>query len=375
MLNGQDNNKSGRRQQGEERPAGGAPPVPIQPPPPASVPANPPAAAIIEGVPQIPQPQGEQQAGEGANPIFQQNNAGERGEDEGEEQMPVLELEEPMGARAEAQRISTWNPAYITLHYVLLLIFGEHGYHRGIPVRNAPWVPGFAQQGAGGNNSDNGSNGHADNDPPIQGGRRATVTELEYYAYMLFPREFFTSEDAMPGPDVHFGTIFRACRLFQQFLVDIWAIIDQARLIWMRMNQATIRRDLYLGLVDALHTDNFAAGANQGTILASSYYGGARQMAESYQDAMAIARYLGPPQFFVTMTANPNWPELKNALLPGQVPADRPDLAVRVFELKRRALLHDIAKKHILGRCIAHVHTIEFQKMSGPCRLSFVVLK
>ncbi|QRV79983.1 ATP-dependent DNA helicase PIF1 [Ceratobasidium sp. AG-Ba] len=264
------------------------------------------------------------------------------------------------------ERISTWNPAYITLHYVLLLIFGEHGYHRGIPVRNAPWVPGFAQRGAGGNNSDNGSNGHADNDPPIQGGRRATVTELEYYAYMLFPREFFTSEDAMPGPDVHFGTIFRACRLFQHFLVDIWAIIDQARLIWMRMNQATIWRDLYLGLVDALHTINFVAGANQGTILASSYYGGARQMAESYQDAMAIARYLGPPQFFVTMTANPNWPELKNALLPGQVPADRPDLAVRVFELKRRALLHDIAKKHVLGRCIAHVHTIEFQKRGLP---------
>ncbi|QRV78796.1 Helitron helicase-like domain at N-terminus [Ceratobasidium sp. AG-Ba] len=52
-------------------------------------------------------------------------------------------------------------------------------------------------------------------------------------------------------------------------------------------------------------------------------------MAESYQDAMAIARYLGPPQFFVTMTANPNWPELKNALLPGQVPADQPDLAGR----------------------------------------------
>ncbi|QRW07728.1 ATP-dependent DNA helicase PIF1 [Ceratobasidium sp. AG-Ba] len=44
-----------------------------------------------------------QQAGEGANPIFQQNNAGEQNEDEGEEQMPVLELEEPMGARAEAR--------------------------------------------------------------------------------------------------------------------------------------------------------------------------------------------------------------------------------------------------------------------------------
>ncbi|QRV79981.1 ATP-dependent DNA helicase PIF1 [Ceratobasidium sp. AG-Ba] len=193
------------------------------------------------------------------------------------------------------ERISTWNPAYIALHYVLLLPY-----------------------------------------------------------------------DPMPGPEVHFGTIFRACRLFQQFLVDIWAIIDQARLIWMRMNQATIRRDLYLGLVDALHTDQLVTGANLGTILASSYYGGARQLAEAYQDAMAIARYLGPPQFFVTMTANPNWPELKNALLPGQSPADRSDLAVRVFELKRRALLHDISKNHVLGRCIAHVFTIEFQKRGLP---------
>ncbi|KAG8680660.1 hypothetical protein FRC09_018063, partial [Ceratobasidium sp. 395] len=62
---------------------------------------------------------------------------------------------------------------------------------------------------------------------------------------------------------------------------------------------------------------------------------------------MAIARLLGPPQFFVTMTANPNWPEIRDALLPGQTTGDCPDLATRVFELKREALLNDITKKHI----------------------------
>ncbi|KAG9087439.1 hypothetical protein FS749_002919 [Ceratobasidium sp. UAMH 11750] len=81
---------------------------------------------------------------------------------------------------------------------------------------------------------------------------------------------------------------------------------------------------------------------------------------------MALARLLGPPQFFVTMTANPNWPEITNALLPGQTPADQPDLANRIFELKQRALLDDITKNHVFGCCIAYVYTIEFQKRGLP---------
>jgi hypothetical protein len=72
-------------------------------------------------------------------------------------------------------------------------------------------------------------------------------------------------------------------------------------------------------------------------------------MQECYQDSMAIARHLGPPQLFITMTANPNWPEIKQELLPGQQVTDRPDLAVRVFELKRRALLQDVTKNGVLG--------------------------
>jgi hypothetical protein len=61
-----------------------------------------------------------------------------------------------------------------------------------------------------------------------------------------------------------------------------------------------------------------------------------------YQDAMAIVRKLGKPDAFVTMTANPNWPEIIAMLLPGQTAIDRPDIVSRVFQQKFRALLREI---------------------------------
>ncbi|QRV97710.1 ATP-dependent DNA helicase PIF1 [Ceratobasidium sp. AG-Ba] len=265
------------------------------------------------------------------------------------------------------QRIDAWNPAWACLHYVLFNPYGEHGFQRGIPLRDAEWIPGFGQQNAQGHDSDQSSIGSGNaGGHQNQRQKRTTISQLEYYLYLLFPQEKIRSGDPMPGPNDHFGTMFRGQRLFQQILVDIWANEDQSRLLWFSLNQPTIRADLFRGLVDALHTDDLERGDHVGKVLPATYYGGARQMAESYQDAMAIARYLGPPQFFVTMTANPNWPELQAELLDGQHATDRPDLAVRVFELKRRALLEDITKKHVLGRCIAHVYTIEFQKRGLP---------
>ncbi|XP_028116875.1 uncharacterized protein LOC114314599 [Camellia sinensis] len=57
---------------------------------------------------------------------------------------------------------------------------------------------------------------------------------------------------------------------------------------------------------------------------------------------MAITRYNQRPDIFLTMTANPNWPEITSALLPHQKAIDRPDLIARVFELKRKCLMKKI---------------------------------
>ena len=52
-------------------------------------------------------------------------------------------------------------------------------------------------------------------------------------------------------------------------------------------------------------------------------------------DCKAMARS-GNPTFFVTITANLAWPEVKNALLPGQTVGERPDLVARVIALTLR---------------------------------------
>ncbi len=89
-------------------------------------------------------------------------------------------------------------------------------------------------------------------------------------------------------------------------------------------------------------------------------------MVQNYQDAMAIYRWTGCPDAFVTFTCNPQWLEIKRALLLGQQPQDRSDLVTQVFKIKLKELINDIHKKHILGRTIAGIYVIEFQKCGLP---------
>ena len=101
-------------------------------------------------------------------------------------------------------------------------------------------------------------------------------------------------------------------------------------------------------------------------------------MNQLFQDSMAICRTYRKPDIFLTMTANPNWPEIQDQLLwevpPGaganhrrrkQKPSDRPDIVARVFEQKKNALLKEI-KEGLFGKVDATVHTIEFQKRGLP---------
>ncbi|QRW17526.1 Helitron helicase-like domain at N-terminus [Rhizoctonia solani] len=231
------------------------------------------------------------------------------------------------------QRMSSWNPAYACLHYVLLFPKGEHGFQRHIPIQGWQWQPGLHPQAAQrvaqldveGHEPDDDEedNGPAGN----QRQRRIVVSEREYYAYYLFSCEDPDVQTHYPGANGTFSTIFWAGHLFQQYLVDVWAIADQSRLLGYTTTNLHSEWSCWL------------------LFLPSSYYGGPQQMAESYQDAMAISCYLGGPQLFITMTANPKWPEIHSALLPGQTYSDRPDLITWVFELKRRQLMEDIIKK------------------------------
>ena len=81
---------------------------------------------------------------------------------------------------------------------------------------------------------------------------------------------------------------------------------------------------------------------------------------------MAIVSYFGKPDLFVTFICNPKWSEITRALLSHQTAADRSDLIVRIFHQKLQELLKTLCNKYCLGKVIAYVYVIEFQKRSLP---------
>ncbi|XP_057310488.1 uncharacterized protein LOC130648452 [Hydractinia symbiolongicarpus] len=185
--------------------------------------------------------------------------------------------------------------------------------------------------------------------------RRQTVTMLQFYVYRLAVRNSFSS--------IHYGK-----KLLQQYIVDAYTKVEGQRLDFIRRNQAQLRAESYQGLVDhlSIRADERQLNPGRIIILPSSFQGSPRAMRQNYMDAMAIVAKYGKPDLFLTFTCNPNWPEVKDNLFPGQSPCDRPDLIARVFNLKLRELLADIHTRGVLGKTIAYVHVIEFQKRGLP---------
>jgi len=87
--------------------------------------------------------------------------------------------------------------AYAPLHYVLLFPFGTHGWHRDLYHQISP-----GQDGATEHNT-----------------RR--VSQTEFSAFRLHTRSG------------EYATIHRGRRLFQQYVIDMWASTDQTRLSYL----------------------------------------------------------------------------------------------------------------------------------------------
>jgi len=225
-------------------------------------------------------------------------------------------------------RINQNHAAYLPLHYVIMFPRGETGWHWALELNN-----------------------------PHGERQRLRLGQRSFYRFRLHTRQ--------NEPD----TIFRCQKLFQQLVVDIWAVSDQNKLMWIRNHQANLRADLYNGLTDILQRDDTnidPAAIGKKVILPSSYLGGDRFMQQIFQDSMAIVRQMGRPSLFITFTANPKWDEIVYELLPGQAANDRPDLVARVFHMKQQAMLQEIKNDHIFGKCRGVVWTIEYQKRGLP---------
>lgn len=98
--------------------------------------------------------------------------------------------------------------------------------------------------------------------------------------------------------------------------------------------------------------------------LPSSFFGSRVWASQEVADSLAICRAKGKPSFFITINMNPNWPEIKSQLGPGQSASDIPVIVCRVL---KAGLENAIAKMRLkFGHTIYMVRVIEFQKRGLP---------
>lgn len=168
---------------------------------------------------------------------------------------------------------------------------------------------------------------------------RNKVTMAEYAGYRLAIRD-------------EFSLLHHSGKLFLQWIVDMYIRIEGSRLQFHRNNQSNYRSEVLNNLTDFVAhnvNDNDNSGIGRRVILPSSFIGSPRNMYQNYLDAMTIVQQYGKPSLFITMTCNPNWPEIKEDI--NNDPSNmRPEIIVRVFKLKLDHLIHIIKVKKILEK-------------------------
>nr|ABD65060.1 hypothetical protein 27.t00039 [Brassica oleracea] len=228
------------------------------------------------------------------------------------------------------QRISELHPAYLPLQYPLLFPDGEDGFRLNIPI-------GFE-------------------DSTVR--KRKNVTMREYFAFRILERRW-------EAP-----TITRSGRLFHQFLVDAYTMIESSRLRYLWLNQKKLRSSSYAAIQKAA-TRAGAKMAEQGSriFIPATFTGGKRYMKQHYYDAMALCKYHGFPDIFITFTCNPKWPEVTRYLKKYNLTTEgRPEILCRVFKMKLDNLIGELTKKNasLFGPVATVMYTIEFQKRGMP---------
>ncbi|XP_057725597.1 uncharacterized protein LOC130941198 [Arachis stenosperma] len=233
------------------------------------------------------------------------------------------------------QRIDVLHPLYLALQYPLLFPYGEDGFRVGIQTS--------VRYGLDANK------------------KRKTISMREFFSYRIQMR---CNESPI---------LLQSRRLFQQFSVDAYTMIEAERLSFIRHNQPMLRVDKYNALHESLvRGEANAVSTGQRIILPSSFTGGPRYMFNNCKDAFAICKYAGYPSYFITITCNPEWDEIKRLLKDtGFKAEDRPDIVSRIFNIKLSQLIADFKQGKFFGKIsgfalFADVCTVEFQKRGLP---------
>ncbi|XP_035845226.1 uncharacterized protein LOC118491503 [Helianthus annuus] len=235
------------------------------------------------------------------------------------------------------ERISELHPSYLALQYPLLFVYVDDGYRIDILHRDV-------------------STSTTSDVSTSTTSKRHTCTMREYFCYRI--------QDRLNT----FSLVLNSRRLFQQFLVDVYTMIKSERLLYIRTQQKKLRCETFENLCFVKKQGKGdVSKIGQRVILPSSFTGSERYMFQNYLDAMSLCKWYGYPDFFITITCNPKWPEVKRFHKDMTLnPEDRPDILCRLFKIKLDSIIKDLRDNAILGKVQAVVYTVEFQKRGLP---------
>ena len=200
------------------------------------------------------------------------------------------------------------------------------------------------------------------------------------YTYGCYHADYLRYRMLMPEPDLQMTSqsgqqiavnrFQLLSRIGQVFLVDTTSQIEDSRLNYIRTHQSQYRRGNPTtddGNNDGGdeggesggdgEDDDIAGGQSKRTFLPSSFTGSTRHLRKLAANALALVSARGKPTVFITLTCNPNWPEIVRELLDGQTAFDRPDITCRVFHTKLEIILKLIRQGDIFGRD----HPVEYE--------------
>ncbi|XP_004289561.1 PREDICTED: uncharacterized protein LOC101297391 [Fragaria vesca subsp. vesca] len=163
------------------------------------------------------------------------------------------------------KRISRIHPKYMSLQYPILFPYGEDGYKIGL----------YLQRNSG-NEDDN----------------RKRMSMRNYITYQVHDRSNQNS------------TLLKGGRLFQQYLVDAYATVEENELAYIRAHNDDYRIEKKMDIFAASSSGiTESRDVGQRIILPSSHTGSPRDMINNYHDAMAICRQYGNQDLFITLLA------------------------------------------------------------------------
>ncbi|MBW0507075.1 hypothetical protein O181_046790 [Austropuccinia psidii MF-1] len=153
-------------------------------------------------------------------------------------------------------------------------------------------------------------------------------------------------------------------QLYQEFVANLYICVESSRLRYTFSNQRQLKVEIYQGITEMLEAGGHIDGKN--IILPSTFIGGPWSMLQLYQDAMALEKLYRKPSLFITMTANPRWPEKKDCLIGNRVASNCPDIISRVFKMKLDTLILYLTINKQLGKVKSYFYTIKYQKRGLP---------